>query len=170
MATINATISVEIVDAYGITGQVLINVTIPDTATLAQLATDIATLVSDTNPLTQGVITKAVAHLVLPGSGDVLSDALGDVEKGALFNYNNATDAYATGILVPDVNPGILTTAGLVDLTNTDVLAFNTFLTSAHTAITPVTKGNRALTALRDALITFRKHRKPLTRKTKEIA
>jgi hypothetical protein len=57
----------------------------------------------------------------------------------------------------------------LVDLTNTNVTDFITFLTTAHTVITVVTKGVRALSALKDALISFRKHRKPLSRKTKEV-
>lgn len=169
MANYLGTLSVEIVDAYGIPGQVLVNVQIPDSATVAQIATDAAAFVTDTNPLTQGIETKATLRLEFPGSGESLVDALGDIEKGALFNFDNATDIYATGVLVPDLDPGILTGTGLVDLTNSDVTTWITWLTTAHTAITVVTKGVRALTALRDALITFRKHRKPLSRKTKEI-
>ena len=169
MATINATVSVEVVDAYGISGEVFVNVTIPDTATLAQVASDVAALVALITPLTSGVQPKAITRLVLPGDGLDPATALGDIEKGGLFNFSNATDSYKYGELVPDINPGVLNSSGLIDLTNTDVTNFVTWMTTAHTALTPVTKGNRALTALADALITFRKHRKPLSRKTKEL-
>jgi hypothetical protein len=169
MANYEGTLSLEIVDSYGITGQELVNVQIPDTATLAQIATDVAGFATVTNPLTQGALTAATLRLKFPGGGESPTGGLGDIEKGSLFNFDNASDVYATGILVPDPDPGILNSLGLVDLTNTDVAAWIAWITTAHTAITVITKGVRALTALRDALITFRKHRKPLSRKTKEL-
>jgi hypothetical protein len=169
MANYYGTASLEVFDAYGIPGQVMINVEIPDSATVAQIATDVAAFATNTNPLTQGALGKASLRLQFPGGGESPADGLGDIEKGALFNFNNATDGYAYGILVPDPDPGILNGAGLVDLTNSDVTTWITWITTAHTAITVITKGVRALTALRDALINFRKHRKPLTRKTKEV-
>jgi hypothetical protein len=125
-------------------------------------------MLTDIAPLTQGVITRVKYILDQPTDFDP-SGAVGDIEKGALFNFSNATDRYAYPIFIPDVNPSILTTAGLVDLTNADVTAFITLVTTAGTVITAVTKGVRALTGLIDALISFRKHRKPLARKTKEL-
>lgn len=169
MATIYGTVSVDVIDAYGITGQLMLNVEIPDTATLAQLATDVAALVASTQAMSQGIATKATTRLTYAGSGDSPADALGDIEKGALFNLKNGTDAYLYGALVPDPSTAILNGAGLVDLTSTPVTDFISLLTTAHPAITYITKGARPLTALNDALITFRKHRKPLARKTKEI-
>jgi hypothetical protein len=169
MATYEGTLSANILDAQGISATAMIMVEIPDTATLAQIATDVAAYVTDTDPLTQGVIMFSEIRLRFPGSGDTPADALGDVEKTALFNFNNATDGYATGIDIPDLNPGILNASNLIDLTNSDVTAWITWITTAHTAITVITKGVRALTSLKDALISFRKHRKPLTRKTKEV-
>lgn len=169
MANYYGTYSLEVFDAYGIAGQAMINVEIPDSATIAQIATDVAAFATYTNPLTQGALSKGTLRLGFPGGGQDPADGAGDIEKGALFNFNNATDAYAYGVLVPDPDPGILNAAGLVDLTNTDVTTWITWLTTAHTAITVITKGVRALTSLRDALINFRKHRKPLTRKTKEV-
>jgi len=169
MANYYGTASIDIYDAYGIVGQEMVNVEIPDSATLAQIATDMAAYATVTNPLTQGALAGSTLRLKFPGGGQSPADGAGDIEKGSLFNFNNATDSYAYGILVPDPDPGILTGAGLVDLTNSDVLAWITWMTTVHTAITVITKGVRALTALRDALITFRKHRKPLSRKTKEL-
>lgn len=168
MAQIPALISVHIIDAYGIPGQSPYFVTLDDTKTIAQLDTDMSSLITDVAALSQGVVTE-VTCLIRRETGIDPTTALGDIEKGGLFNFNNASDSYATGLLIPDINPAVLTSQGLLDLTNAAVTAFITYVTTAHTVVTVVTKGVRALTALRDALITFRKHRKPLARKTTEL-
>ena len=166
MALVNGTISIEVTDALGISGTTLYNITADDTKTIAQLMTDVLGLVDVQQPLSQGATQRGKVTL---STAEIGGTPAGDIEKGVLFNFNNATDAYASGFFVPDVNPAILNSSGLVDLTNTEVTAFITFLTTAHTVIVIVTKGVRALTALKDALIAFRKHRKPLSRRTKEV-
>lgn len=167
MATQQGLMSAQIEDAYGIVATTDVFVTIDDSQTIAALLTDLNTWKSDIQALSQGNVNmwsvKVIQRATSPSPGT------GDVEKGALFNFNNATDPYAQGYFVPDVAPSILNAQGLVDLTNTNVTDFITFMTTAHTVITVVTKGVRALTSLRDALIAFRKHRKPLARKTKEV-
>jgi len=163
---LNGLISVETTDTYGITGTTNYNATVDDTKTVAQMMTDLNTIVSAQQVLSQGATTKGSIRVELSGLGGTPA---GDIEKGALFNFSNATDPYATGFFIPDVNPSILDGNGLVDLTNSDVTAFIAALTTAHTCIVIVTKGVRALTALKDALIAFRKHRKPLERKTREV-
>ena len=169
MANYIGTLSGQIVDSYGIPGQTAVTVEIPDSVTLAEIASDVASFYDDLQPITQGVVLGATLKLDFPKAGAVPGYATGDIEKGGLFNFNNATDTFATGILTPDISPSVLNGSGLIDLTNADITTWITWLTTAHTAITVVTKGIRALTTLRDALISFRKHRKPLTRKTKEL-
>lgn len=166
MTSLNGGVSIEVVDTYGISATTYYSIIADDTKTIAQLMTDVASLGTAQQNLSQGATTRVRVNLEAPGFGGTPA---GDIEKGALFNFSNASDAYATGYLVPDVNPAVLDANGLVDLTNTDVTAFIAFLTTAHTVITIVTKGVRALTSLKDALIAFRKHRKPLSRRTKEV-
>jgi len=168
MATQQGVVSIEYLDQYGIPGTVDYFVTIDDTQTVGALISDVNTLGSDTNALTQA-FHKSTKVNVTCFDNSATPSGVGDIEKGALLNFNNASDPYAQGYWIPDVNPAILNSNGLVDLTNGSVTAFITFLTTAHAVITVVTKGVRALTALRDALISFRKHRKPLARKTKEV-
>lgn len=168
MAEIPCTASYEFVDSYGITATTLLNIEVDNTKTLAQIDTDLQAIATALVPLSQGVLTRVFFRQDIDAGGDP-STAVGDIEKGALFNFSNATDSYAYGVLIPDVNPSILDSSGKVDLTNADVTAFVSALTTAATAITVVTKGVRALAGLIDALITFRKHRKPLSRKTKEL-
>jgi len=162
-------LSAKILDGYGIPGTTPTFLDITDTETVAQLATLASDFVDALDPLTQGAITEVTLTLRLPGSGAAPDSGEGDIEKGALFNFANAITPYVLGVLVPDLDPAILTALGLIDLSNTDVQAFLSFLTTTHGAAVFVNKGLEALTGLADALITFRKHRKPLTRKTKEV-
>jgi hypothetical protein len=167
MATLQGLMTAHIVDAYGIDATTTAFVEIDDTKTVAQLQTDVHDWAIATSGLSQGNLGGYgvdVFTAVAPGG-----PAVGDVEKGGLFNFDNATDPYAEGYWIPDIAPAILNANGLIDLTNVGVTDWITFMTTAHTVITVVTKGVRALTALRDALISFRKRRKPLSRKTKEV-
>lgn len=170
MAVYQGSASVIIEDQYGITGQSQVTVTVDDATTMAQLATwanDYAGVVGDGN-MTQGKALRCEVRLIFAEGLDTTTP-VGDIEKGGLFNFGNATDSFLQGVLVPDINPAVLNSNGLIDLTNTTVTDYISFITTVTTGITVVTKGLRALSALVDALITFRKHRKPLSRKTKEI-
>lgn len=165
MATIQGLMSAQITDQIGVTATTDAFVTIDDSKTVAQLQADVLSWANAVEALSQGNLTKYEVRTIT----DVVpvSAAGGDVEKGSLFNFDNASDPYASGYWIPDINPAIQTSSGQIDLTNTDVAAFITFMTTAHTAITVVTKGVRALTALRDALVSFRKRRKPESRRTR---
>jgi len=167
MATYTGTMSAHIVDQYGIPGEAQVIIELDGTKTLDQLAADVAAYNLVVQPLTQGINPETQVRINFEGAS--VTGAAGDIEKGSLWNFDNASDSYAQGVYVPDIQPAILNTSGLIDLTNTDVTNWITYLTTAHTVITVVTKGIRALTSLRDALISFRKHRKPLSRKTKEV-
>lgn len=166
MATRQGTISLETTDALGIPATTLYNITVDDSKTVAQLMTDAVSLQTVQTPLSQGAVGRMEVCIKIPASG---GSAAGDIEKGGLFNFNDAVSTYATGFWIPDISPSVLNALGTIDLSNSSVAAFITFLTTAHTAITLVTKGVNLLTSLRDALISFRKHRKPLARKTKEV-
>jgi hypothetical protein len=159
--------SATVVDTYGISATTDAFVTIDDTKTVAQLITDVGAWALLTQELSQGKLDQY--RITVIGTPVSPPAAAGDVEKGALFNFNNASDPYAQGYWIPDVKPSVLNASGLVDLSNTTVIDFVAFMTTAHTVITVVTKGVRALTTLKDALISFRKHRKSLERRTKEV-
>lgn len=160
--------SLAMVDKYGIEGNTQSFVEIDDTKTVAQLLADLSSWSDVVAPLSQAVGTRERVILEVPTGNDPTT-AVGDIEKGTLWNFGNASTTYAQGMWIPDVNPSILNSSGLVDLSNVNVTAFITFMTTVHTAVTLVTKGLQALSNLIDVLISFRKHRKPLARKTKEI-
>lgn len=169
MAVHQASASAIVLDGYGIPGESMVTITVDDTTTIAQLATwadNYAGVVGDGN-MTQGKVKEVQVRLIF-ASGEDTTTPVGDIEKTGVFNFTNATDSFLQGVIVPDLNPAVLNASGLIDLTNTTVTDYISFLTTVTTGITVVTKGLRALTGLADALISFRKHRKPLSRKTKE--
>ena len=167
MATQQAVMSAQVTDTYGITATTDAFITIDDSKTVAQVIAEVGGWALLVQELSQGSVKEYSFRVIAPTVSP--STAAGDVEKGGLFNFLNASDPYAQGYWIPDIAPAVLNSQGLIDLTNTDVNAFIAFMTTAHTAITVVTKGVRALTALKDALISFRKHRKPLERRTTEV-
>lgn len=166
MAMVTGLMSATVTDSYGIAATTNAFIEADDTKTIAQLVTDGTSWINLVQGLSQGKVVKGKISVDLAGTGTAPA---GDVEKGGLFNFNNASDPYAQGFYIPDIEPTVLNASGLIDLTNVSVTNFITFMTTAHTVITVVTKGVRALTTLKDALISFRKHRKPLERKTKEV-
>lgn len=168
MASRNGLFTVGIVDSLGIVGTAPAQVSIDDSKTLSDIITDLSLYSNKVAALTQGVVMYSKVSVKLETGNDP-STAVGDIEKTAVFNFANTTDPYAQAQIIPDVNPAVLSADGKINLSNSDVTAFITFMTTVHTAITVVTKGVRALSALIDALISFRKHRKPLSRKTKEL-
>ena len=169
MANYVGVMSAKILDRYGIPGTSPITIKVADTETVAQLATTAADFVTVVQDVTDGVVADCVVTLTFPGSGEALDSGTGDIEKGGLFNFTNAETPYLWGILIPDLAASVLSSGGLIDLANTSITALIDYVTTSHGGVTVVNKGLEALTALADALITFRKHRKPLSRKTKEI-
>lgn len=166
MASALGLMSATIRDTYGVEATTNVNIQIDDTKTVAQFTSDVNSWLNLVQSLSDGQVVSGRAIIQFVGTG---TTPVGNVEKGALFNFSNATDTYAQGQWIPDIASSVLNSQGLVDLTNVTVTNFITFMTTAHTVITVVTKGVRALTALKDALISFRKRRKPLERKTKEV-
>lgn len=167
MGMVDGLLCITWLDGYRIPGSWSTNIQVDDTKTVAQLIADAGTGGGLTDALSQGHMIRTEVRLFQAIEND--TPGAGDIEKGGLFNFNDAASPYADGNFIPDINPAILTAGGLIDLTNATVTDWITWMTTAHTAITVLTKGLRALTSLRDALISFRKHRKPLARKTKEV-
>lgn len=138
-----------------------------DTSTLANIATamqDVATLL---DTITGAVIEKANITFHPEVTVGSTPTAGARVEQTALFNWSNTITPYLFGLDVP----GFLSSKivnGKIDLTDVDVEAFTDIWEAAIGAFTAVTAGYDPLLALVDAALTFRKHRKQLTRSTKE--
>jgi len=171
MATYEGLLSASLHDAIGVPSTTNLYLKIPDTVTVANLATFVQDYSAVLDPITGAQIDRMDIKINLPFSGAKSAPVAGsEVEKTGLFNFEQAGSFYKFGIDIPAIAASVLTSGGLIDLTNTDIQAWITFLGTVTAGITVVSKFLNALVALLDALISFRKHRKQESRRTIELA
>jgi hypothetical protein len=171
VATYEGTLSAELHDAIGVPASHIQYLSIPDTVTVANLHTLVNGYVGVLDPITGAQIDKMIVKITLPFSGAKSAPIAGsEVEKTGLFNFEQAGSFYKFGIDVPAIAASVLNSQGLIDLTNTNIQNWITFLGTVTAGVTFVSKFINALVALLDALISFRKHRKQESRRTIELA
>jgi hypothetical protein len=142
--------------------------TVPDTVTVAQLAT----VVNGYNAL-YGAITGALGldvqckiHLSVSGLPVAAVSGI-ENEKTGLFSFTQLGSRYAAAIDVPAILESKIVN-GKIDLTDTDVADWITWLEGPHTTIQAVSKFGNTINPLLSAAITFRKHRRSLNRTSTE--
>jgi hypothetical protein len=170
MATVQALVSTQVTDALGVTATVDQFVTFPDTLTAADLQTWSNAYILKLDPITDGQITLQKISLVmaLPGSGIKTSpNATAEVERTGLLNMSQTGSRYKFGVDIPAIAEAVISN-GKINLTNSDVQAFIGIMTTVTNSVTVVSKFLNALRGLVDALLTFRKHRKALNRRSFE--
>jgi len=91
-----------------------------------------------------------------------------NVEQTGLFDFNQNNSKYVAAVDIPALLESTLV-GGRIDLANTDIAAFITNLTQASgiggsTTVFNNSKYLNATRSLRDALVTFRKHKRALDR------
>lgn len=170
MATYEGLLSAELHDVIGTPSSTNLYLKVPDTVTVANLATFVQDYSAVLDPITGAQIDRMSIKITLPFSGAKSAPIAGsEVEKTGLFNFEQTGSFYKFGIDIPAIAASVLTTGGLIDLTNTNVQAWITFLGTVTAGITVVSKFLNTLVALLDALISFRKHRKQESRRTIEL-
>jgi len=138
-------------------------------ATVANLKTQWVTGGTDLDAITDGIITGGKVSLVLPPDGG-WNDTPGSNsfdERTGMFNFLNGTTKYKFGVKVPSIDEGKLS-GGKINLSDTDIAAFISLLTSVFTHGEYVNPGLYALSALADAFLSARKYRRQLDRSTYE--
>jgi hypothetical protein len=167
--TLPAIFSVTIQDELGVEAPFSAYALLDSTQTLASAVTALNSLIAVLDPITDGVIIRSKITLQppLPGGLEALT-AGARVEQTGLFNFSATGTPHRFGEAVPAMSNAKITTHG-IDLVDGAVAAFIAFLTTVITVATWVTNHREALTALRDALVSFRKRRKQTTRVTLEI-
>jgi hypothetical protein len=144
-------------------------INVPDSVTVAQLASLVQAYSAVLDPLTDAQIDRIFVKLDLPFSGAKSAPVAGSiVERTMLANWEQAAVPYKYGIDVPAISASVLMADGRIDLTNATITNWTSFLLAAHTAITFVSKFANALVRLLDVLVSFRKHRKQESRRTIE--
>lgn len=166
MAIQQALASIQLVDAVGESTSFDQPFTFNDAVTtFANLIAWLQGLAVSLDTVTEGKITKIRVSILIPLPGGLKTAAVADSdneETGLITMQANGT-AYAYGVDVPAFLQSKFT-GNQVNLTDTVVAAFTTYLQTTTTGIVPTDKYKDALTANIRGVKTFRKHRRALRR------
>jgi hypothetical protein len=171
MATYDFILSATLKDEMGTTATFPLYVTVPDTVTVANLHTYMQDFLGILDPITDAQIIQFKWSSDMPFSGAKGAPVAGGrVEQTGLFNFENSVTRFKAGYDIPAIANSTITAGAkkTIDLTNAGIVAFISFMEAVTLLITPTDKFVGALVALIDAAMTFRKHRKQLTRATLE--
>lgn len=170
MANVTWLVSVEILDALGVTAPHNLYIQTADTQSPANMNTWAADYLAKLDAITDGQITSAKASLVMTlPSGIKTAPVVGsEVERTGLFNFSQSDSKYKQGIVVPAIAQSLLVN-GKINLSASAVTAWTGVITAVTQGVTVVAKFINALQALLDALISFRKHRRAENRRSFEV-
>lgn len=125
-----------------------------------------------------GLIDQVAGVEILSGSISIVKvrdggwksapDAGSRVEQTGLFNFLNASSKYKFGLDIPGLADDKIAATGKINLADTDVANLISALTSSFTGGIFANTSLYPLTALADALLSFRKRRKQLARSSFE--
>lgn len=174
MANVPLHFSARIVDGLSTEATTVSYLLVPDTATLTLLTTALYSWTTDLDAITDGNITH-ISMLITPALPGGLKTSTTSttfvasrVEQTAVLNMGNTNNVRKFGQVVPAFSSSKIS-AGKVNLGDTAVAAFLTLLQAAVAGGTFVNQYNQALSALIDAIISFRKRRKQLQRTSFEV-
>ena len=164
--SVPAQFSYTVEDELGVSATVLLNALVDPAATITELDTQWQDVGGCLDSIIGGVI-RGGHYRVMEDSvtGAKSSAAAGSrVEQSGVFNFAVSGTSYKTGITVPSIKDGVIT-ADRINLTNADVMAFIAGIVGSIEGVLEWTSENRqALIDLVDAFLSFRKHRRALTR------
>jgi hypothetical protein len=167
-----AQLSYSLLDELGTKASSSFPLMIDPAMTVAQLVTATTAFGDLLDAIVGGAITAGSASLLFGdlGAKDGTPASGSRVEQTGVFNFNNGTTAYRFGEIAPSLADSVIS-GGTINLADSDVMAFVAACTASITGGGVHTNTARqTLTSLRDAFLSFRKHRKQLTRSSFEEA
>lgn len=166
MANVNVRFSARVIDTLNTEASALAYINIVDTTTLATLTTDLNAWLAALDGVTDGVITHS-SFSVVPTLDTALKSTLvagAEVERTGVFNFTGTVSAKRWGMAVPAFAVSLIS-SGKIILATTNVTTL-----TALVAATPYTNATGNFnTTFSDALLSFRKRRKQLSRSSAEI-
>jgi len=162
--------SYTLLDGLGSHASMVIYAKADPTKTLTNILADWETFAALIDLIVGGQILHGQVRLLTAPSGSEKSSpgSTSRVEQTGVFDFPNATNSRIFGEAVPSLADSVIV-GGQIDLTDTNVANFVTAMSTATANSEPTTNQFLVLTALRDAFLSFRKHRKQLSRSSFEI-
>src|SRR5258708_32823818 len=134
MPNIPTLLSVELLDALGVTVSMDTFYEVPDNTTLADLNTYLAAYLPKLDAITDSKITAATfkPRGTLPGGLKASPDEDAENERTGLFNFSQSAVPYKNGIDVPGISDALIVN-GKIDLTATAVSCWGSIIpTTTH--------------------------------------
>lgn len=166
MASRNGLFTVYVRDSNGAETSSAVNIISDDASTLANILSRGTSGVVDFDSVMDAMVYDATISFHVPVTGAKASPVAGsDITQTGTLNFGDGTP-YAAPVVIPGLSNSVLV-AGGIDLTNADVVTLKNFLMSASSTLMFVSRALGSLLALKDALFSFRKRRKAISKKTK---
>jgi len=163
-------LSLQILDSLGVVASAPYYMEFSDADALSDINTALEAYVSAVDGVTAGQIVAAslVVSVPLPGGIKATPVAGSEVERGGLFNFSQENIKYKFGILIPAIKSTLIVN-GKINLADALVTTFLNLQTAIGGFAVPVSTAANVFIALKDALVTFRKHRKAENRRSFEV-
>lgn len=168
--TAPARYSATIIDELGTSASTVAYLMVDPTQTLASLAASAQAWATALDAVTAGQITKLDAVLLpgVPAGVKILPGAGSRVEQTAVFNFKDSSSGHRFGLAIPALSSARML-AGKINLSDTTVQALVSLITTATATSGYSTPARLLINGAVDAFVSFRKHRKQLTRSSFEF-
>jgi len=162
--------SATVLDELGTEASTVAYVNVDPATALSALATDAGAWAADLDPIIGGQITglRLVVSVPLPGGLKDTPDGGSRVEQTGVFNFGAGTNPRRYGVAVPSIADGKIS-AGKINILDTDVAAFIDLMKTAVTALGFTNSAGQEFTRAIDAVLSFRKRRRQLSRSSFEV-
>jgi len=155
-------------DALGVPTNFNADIQFDDAKTAANISTYVNDLFDHFTPTSDAGWTSIAVTLypVVNNPTTINPDSI--AERTGLFNFSQATGRFKYGVDVESIAEALIVD-GKIDLSATEITNWIDYLVAAHSGFVLISKAAQALTALIDALISFRKKRKLESRRSFEV-
>jgi hypothetical protein len=161
--------SFTIVDELGVEASDTYYAMLDPTQTITSAVNAWTSLYDVLQPVTDGSIVRGHVDILLQPVSISPAVVGSRVEQTGLFNFSATGTTHKFGEPVPAFSSSFITPTG-INLSDATVAAFYNFLAATLTVLEWTSNNQQKLIALLDAVLSFRKRRKQLTRSTFEEA
>lgn len=164
-----ARLSATVVDELGTEASTVAYLMVDPTQTLATLAASAQAWAADLDAVTGGKIVKLSAILLpgVPGGLKAAPLAGSRVEQTGVINFQDATTGHRFGMAIPSIADSKIV-GGKINLSDAAIQALVVLITTATGTQAFATPARQVITGAVDAILSFRKRRKSLSRSSFE--
>ena len=170
--TLAIRIQARIIDAMNVEAVSTAYALVDPTASFDAVASQFNTFLVNLDATTDGQIIAASYTVVLPALPDGLKSAPATgsrAEQTGVLNFNAAGDSHLWGFAIPALSTDVVVAGRIVLDSGKPANTLYTLLAGGGTAILQWTNAtSQAISAFKDALISFRQHNQQLARNTYE--